>query len=124
MIRLTNDIGVLARLCRDLADAGINLIGLSAYEWGQRGVIRLLVTNERQAREALSKAGYRCTTDRVLFEEIKNRPGALAKTVEKLARARINIRSAYATAQTRSHKTAAVIAVDAADRDRALKLLG
>ena len=42
-IRLRNDVGVLARLCRDLSDVGVNLIGLAAHEWGQRGVVRLLV---------------------------------------------------------------------------------
>ena len=123
-IRLDNEIGVLARLCRDLADAGVNLIALSAHEWGQRGVVRLLVVNQELAQKALRKAGYACAVDQVLFEEIKNRPGALAKTVEKLARAQINIKSAYATAQLRSRKTAAVIAVDTPDLDRALKLLG
>ncbi len=103
-IRLRNDVGVLARLCRDLSDAGVNLIGLSAHEWGQRGVVRLLVVNPQQAKEALRKAGYRCLVDQVVFTEIKNRPGALAKTVEKLARAHINIESAYATAHLRSQK--------------------
>ena len=102
----------------------MNLMGLSAHEWGQRGVVRLLVVNPPHAQEALRKAGYRCLVDQVVFTEIKNRPGALAKTVEKLARARINVQSAYATAHRRSQKTAAVVAVDASDLDRALKLLG
>ena len=123
-IRLGNDVGVLARLCRDLSDAGVNLLRLSAHEWGQRGVVRLLVGNQEQAQEALRKAGYRCAVDRVLFTEIKNRPGALAKTVEKLARAHINIEAVYATAHLRSQKTVAVIAVDGSDLDRAGKLLG
>ncbi len=87
-------------------------------------MVRLLVVNQEQAQKALRKAGYTCAVDQVLFAEIKNRPGALAKTVEKLARARINIESAYATAHLRSKKTAAVITVDASDLDRALKLLG
>jgi hypothetical protein len=123
-IRLENDIGVLARLCRDLADVGVNLLALSAHEWGQRGVIRLLVSNPEHAQRALQKAGYRYSVEQVLFAEIKNRPGALAKTVEKLARARINVESAYATAQARSQKTAAVIEVDGGDLERALRLLG
>ena len=123
-IRLRNDVGVLARLCRDLSDVGVNLIGLAAHEWGQRGVVRLLVVNPQHAEVALRKAGYRCLVDQVVFTEIKNRPGALAKTVEKLARAHINIESAYATAHLRSQKTAVVIAVNASDIDRALKLLG
>jgi hypothetical protein len=84
----------------------------------------LLVANRDLAEGALKKAGYRYASEDVLFEEIKNRPGALAKAVEKLANAKINIKYTYATTHLRSHKTAAVIAVDEKDLDRALKLLG
>ena len=45
------------------------------------------------ASRALSKAGYVFSSEEVLFIELKNRPGALAKAVEKLARARISIRA-------------------------------
>ena len=58
----------------------------------------------------------------MLFLELKNRPGALAKAVEKLARASINIRYAYATASPRTQTTAAVVAVGEADLPRALKI--
>ncbi len=60
----------------------------------------------------------------VLFIEISNRPGALARAVEKLARAKIAIRYAHATASAKARKTAAVIAVGEADLDRADRLLG
>jgi hypothetical protein len=56
--------------------------------------------------------------------ELKNRPGALAKAVEKLARARTNIRYAYATASSRTRRTAAVVAVPDVELSRALQLLG
>ena len=96
---LDNDIGTLARLCRDLADGGVNLLALSAPETGgDKGTVRLLVPNGDLAGRALTKAGYLFSMDDVLFIELKNRPGALAKAVEKLARARISIRYAYATA--------------------------
>ena len=54
--------------------------------------------NRDVAVRALSKAGYLFAEEEVLFLELSNRPGALAKAIEKLARARINIRYAYATA--------------------------
>jgi hypothetical protein len=57
-----------------------------------------------------------------LFVELKNRPGALAKAVEQLARARISIRYAYATASSRTKTTAAVVAVSDKDLPRALRL--
>jgi len=46
------------------------------------------------------------------------------KEVEKLARANIDIRYAYATAYQQARKTAAVIAVPPADFERALGLMG
>jgi hypothetical protein len=122
---LANEIGVVAKLCRDLAYGGVNLLALSAPEAGRdQDVVRLLVPNRELAERALSKAGYAFTVDQVLFVELKNRPGALAKAVEKLARARINVRYAYATASPRTRTTAAVVAVAEADLPRALKLLG
>ena len=122
---LDNEIGTLARLCRDLAHGGVNVLALSAPETGRdKGVVRLLVRDREIAENALKKAGYLYAAEQVLFLELKNRPGALAKAVEKLARARISIRYAYATASPRTQKTAAVVAVAETDLSKALELLG
>ena len=123
-LSLNNEVGTLARLCRDLAHGGVNLLALSAPEVGHdRGVVRLLVPNLELAARSLTKAGYAFTVEEVLFLELKNRPGALAKAVEKLARAHINIRYTYATATTRTRTTAAVVAVAEGDLPRALRLM-
>lgn len=122
---LDNEIGTLARLCRDLAHGGVNLLAIAAPETGRdKGGIRLVVMNRDIAVRALSKAGYLFGEEEVLFVELTNRPGALAKAVEKLAKARINIRYAYATASPLAKKTAAVVAVAEGDLARAAKLLG
>lgn len=124
-LSLRNEIGTLAKLCRDLAHGGVNLLALSAPESAaDAGVIRLLVPNRELAAAALSKAGYAFAAEDVLFVELKNRPGALAKAIEKLARARINVRYAYATASPRTRTTAAVVAVADGELHQALKLLG
>lgn len=124
-LNLPNEVGTLARLCRDLASGGVNLLALSAPEVdGRSGIVRLIVANRELAMAALTRAGYHYSTEEVLFVEIKNRPGALARAVEKLARARIDIRSAHATAYPKARKTAAVLAVAEIDVDRADRLLG
>ena len=121
---LDNEMGTLAKLCRDLAQGGVNLLAISAPETSERGGIRLLVVNRDIAVRALTKAGYLFAEEDVVFLELTNRPGALARAVEKLAKARIDIRYAYATASTRARKVAAVVAVPDADTARAVKLLG
>ena len=122
-LQVANGVGTLAKLCRDLADGGVNLLALSAPESsGATGLIRLLVANPELARHALAKAGYSFDVEDVLFVELPNRPGALAKATEKLSRAGISVRYAYATAYRRGQKTAAVIAVASSDLDRASRL--
>ena len=121
---LDNEIGTLARLCRDLAQGGVNLLAISAPETGrERGGVRLVVVNADIASRALTKGGYLFAQEEVLFLELTNRPGALARAVEKLAKAKIDIRYAYATASARTKKVAAVVAVSEADLAKAAKLL-
>jgi len=124
-LSLDNEIGTLARLCRDLAHGGVNLLAIAAPETGrEKGIVRLLVMNPELATRELTKAGYTYAMEEVLFVELTNRPGALAKAVEKLARANINVRYAYATASPRTRRTAAVVAISEDELPRALKLLG
>ena len=121
---LDNEIGTLARLCRDLAQGGVNLLAISAPETGrERGGVRLVVVNPEIASRTLTRGGYLFAQEEVLFLELTNRPGALARAVEKLAKAKIDIRYAYATASQRTRKVAAVVAVHDADLARAAKLL-
>lgn len=123
-VKLENKVGSLAVLCRDLASRGINLLALSAPDIkAKSGLIRLLVLNPELAQKKIAEAGYSFTVEEVMYVEIKNRPGAIAKAMEKLARAKINVRYAYATAFRNSKKSGAVIAVSEEDLPKAFKLL-
>ncbi len=124
-LKLQNKPGVLALLSRDLANFGINLLALAAPDSSSKtGPIRLLVANPELAQAKMTKAGYKFSVEEVLYIEIKNRPGALAKAMEKLARAKIDVKYAYATAFKAARKTAAVVAVAENDLPKARKLLG
>ena len=89
--------GVLAQLARTLADAGVNISTLSADAPGGRGKIRLTVNDPVKAKRALRRAKYRASEEPAFVVRLRNEPGALARVAEKLAKERINIRSAYAT---------------------------
>jgi hypothetical protein len=123
-LKLANEAGTLARLCRDLAHLGINLLGLSAPETSaKKGPIRLLVANPELAQNKIREAGYSFSVEEVVYVELKNRPGAIARAMEKLARADIDVKYVYATAYTKAQKTAAVVSVAEEDLPRALRLL-
>lgn len=120
-VSLKSKPGVLAQLARTLADAGVNIATLSADAPGGRGKIRLTVNDPVKAKRALRRAKYRASEEPVFVVRLRNEPGALARVTEKLAKARINIRSAYATTAGRGGATVVFTVGSAA---KARKILG
>jgi len=97
-VRVKSKPGVLAELAKTLADARVNIASLSAEGAGGRGKIRIIVNDATKAKRALRRAKYRATTEEPAFVvRMRNKPGALARVAGKLGKARVNIKSAYAT---------------------------
>ncbi len=113
--------GVLARVSDALAKAGVNITGLCAGESAGRGKIRLLVSDQARAKQALAAAKIRCSEEPALVLPLEDRPGALAAVASRLAAAKINIKCAYATTAGSGGSAHAVIVV--ANPDKALKAL-
>jgi hypothetical protein len=111
--------GVLARICRALADAGVNITALCAAEAAGRGKIRMVVTDPARAKEALKAAKLRCGEEPALTLTLEDRPGVLARVAEKLAQGRINIKCAYATTAGTGSATV-ILSVSNADKAQAL----
>ena len=112
--------GVLAALTHTLADAGVNITALCAGDAAGRGKIRVLVNNPARAKRALRRAKYRFAEEPAFAVRLRNKPGALARVTAKLARARVNIRSAYATTTGRAGATVVFTVGNAAKARRAL----
>jgi len=97
--------GVLAQLARTLADAGVNIVTLSADAVSGRGKIRVVVNDAVTAKRALRRAKYRFSEEPAFVVRLRNKPGALARVAEKVAKGRVNIKSAYATTAGRGSAT-------------------
>lgn len=97
VLNLQSKPGVLANVAGVLAKAGVNIEGVCAAETAGRGKIRLLVSDAAKAEAALKAAKIRCGREEAVSMTLENRPGALAEAADKLARAKINIKCAYAT---------------------------
>jgi hypothetical protein len=93
--------GVLAKLSGALAEAGVNIIALCAGDAAGRGKVRILVNNPAKAQRALKAARYRVSVEPAFVVRLANKPGRLARVTARLAKARINIKSAYATTSGR-----------------------
>jgi len=121
VLNLQSRPGVLAAITRALADAGVNITGLCAAESAGRGKIRMTVSDPARALDALKAAKLRAAQETAVVVTLDDHPGALAGVAEKLARAKINIKCAYAT--TAGGGRAAVV-LTVPNADRALAALG
>ena len=96
-VSLKSKRGVLAQLAHTLADAGVNITSLSADAVTGRGKVRVIVNDAVKAKRALRRAKYRATEEPAFVVRMRNKPGSLARVAGKLAKAGVNIKSAYAT---------------------------
>ncbi len=93
-----NKVGSLGELCAGLSKANINIRAISITDDLEWGIVRLIVDNAEKAKDVLHKLGLMYGEGTVLTLELKNNPGALAETAHQLAKKKINIENAYATA--------------------------
>jgi hypothetical protein len=115
MFILPYQAGTLAELTRALADADIDVLGVSGQQFGPEGIIHLLVEDAPGAREAASRAGFVVRGEHeVLVAPIADMPGAIADLLAPLAEAGVNVNLTYLATGSRL-----VIGVDDLEQARA-----
>ena len=93
---MENKAGRLAQITRILGAAGVNILTLSLADTADFGILRLLVSDNDKAYEALKKEGFTVGRNDVLAIEVPDRPGGLADFLEILRVNEINIEYMYA----------------------------
>jgi hypothetical protein len=93
---LKNEPGVLASICKALAERKINILGMSVSDAIDHAVLRLVVNKPEQAAHLLGDRGMLVLEIDVLQLALPNKPGTLGKIAAKLARSKVNIDYAYA----------------------------
>jgi hypothetical protein len=101
---LANRPGALARVCEELAKAGINIYALATSDTVDHTVVRMVVNDPTKALMLLGEAGVLALETDVLTIETANEPGVLAKIAERLAEAHVNIEYTYLAASRAADK--------------------
>ena len=114
---LENKAGALHEMTKALAEAKIDLRGLSLAETSDFGIVRLIVDDVLGTANTLKDAGFVASMTDVLAVEVPNVPGGLNKVLEILDVAGVNIEYMYAILGNKSSETAYMIfRVDNLDR--------
>ncbi|MCX5648001.1 MAG: ACT domain-containing protein [Planctomycetota bacterium] len=117
-VTMENVPGQLERLCRVLAQAKVNIRGLSVADATDLATIRLLVSDPVAAQKALREAGLACSTQDVLVLVLDDKPGALEAVAARLGAARVNIHYIYGSGDSGKNKGILILKVDDVDLAR------
>lgn len=99
---LSNRPGALAKVCDELAKAGVNIHALSISDTVDHSIVRMVVSDTTKALMLLGEGGMIALESEVLMIESDNEPGTLATIAERLAKAGVNIEYAYLATSGRS----------------------
>ena len=83
-VLLENEKGRLSTLCRDLANAGVNMHDLFVADTSDFGIVRIFCDTPKRAARVLEKAGYRARVVEVLAVRVPNVAGGLASLLETI----------------------------------------
>lgn len=118
---LENKPGRLAKICSALASEKIDIRALSVMDTAERSVLRFVTDSLEPTKKVLNALGTEFEVADVLAVEMDNRPGALARILERLAEEHINIEYAYASSSTSPSKSLGIFQVS--NPKRALQIL-
>ena len=117
-IFLENRPGQLSTICRDLADAGINIATLSLADTSDFGIVRMIVDDHEKAKQVLTEKGHVVNVREVLAVCVPDRPGGMAEVMQVLDRAGVNIEYSYAFAFHRGEKAVLVFRFNDVEKGR------
>ena len=81
----------LGKVCRALADRGVNILALQCFPIGGKGVTRFIVDNPTTAKTVLDSEGLTYVEAEIVQARLTHRPGEIARIASRLGKADINI---------------------------------
>jgi hypothetical protein len=112
---LENQPGQMIEPCRLLARAGINIRTLSLADTRQFGILRVIVSDWKNAAALLETAGYVVNVTEVVAIEVGDRPGGLAELMGVFENSGINIEYMYAFPFGRQDRAVMIFRFDQPD---------
>jgi hypothetical protein len=118
---LENQPGALGRPVRLLARARFNILTLSIAEANQFGILRLILRDWERAKKLLEKNGFLVKVTDLVAVEVADQPGGLARVLDVVEKAGINVEFMYAFTEKRANQAVLLFRFD--DPDNAIKIL-
>jgi hypothetical protein len=118
---LENKPGALAAVCDALAEAKINIFGLTVSDTTDHAVVRMVVSNTERAMTLFEAHGVLVVESDVLMIQNDNKPGSLSRIAQALSQKKINIDYGYLASMPAAKKGLLILRVT--DPKKALPVL-
>ncbi|HTY13167.1 MAG TPA: ACT domain-containing protein [Candidatus Omnitrophota bacterium] len=118
---LENKQGRLSEVAALLGKGGINIRALTVAENEGFGVLRIVVDKPEAAMQLLKNGGLVAKPTDIVAVEVDDRPGGLARVLEVLSQAGINVEYMYGFLEKLTDKALLVFRFD--DPDQAIEVL-
>ena len=115
-IRMDNRPGSLGKVCRALAERGVNILAFQSIPSEKTILVCMVVDNPAAAKTSLDHAGISYTEGEVAEVKLPHGPGALARAASKLGDANINIHYAYCGVEPTTNATLVIFGVSEVGR--------
>lgn len=110
-IRMENRPGSLGKVCRELAERGVNIIAFQSIPSEKTILVCIVVDKPAAAQAVLDSQGMTYTEGEVAQVKIPHGPGGLARAASKLGDANININYAYCGVEPSTNRPLVVFGV-------------
>jgi hypothetical protein len=121
-IQMEDRPGTLGKLCKTLADRGVNIIAFQAFPAeSEKNSVRLVTDNPTTTKSVLSSEGTPYKETQVAQTTLSHKPGSLGRAATKLGEAKINIDHSYVGVDPRTNMPIVIFGI--ADVARATKIL-
>jgi len=94
-IVMDDRVGLLADMSYILGTARINIEAVSVEVHAGKGIVNIVVKDEKKAAALLKANGYSLLSADMMIIRLKDEPGALSAISKKLQAAKINIENLY-----------------------------
>ena len=115
-IFLENRAGRLSEVTQTLAGAGINIRALSLADTSDFGILRLIVSDNEKAKNALKEQGFTVGRTTVVPVEVQDSPGGLDDILAILSGNGINVEYMYAFVQQSGKNAVLIFRFDRTDQ--------
>ena len=120
-IRMDDSPGTLGKVCRGLADRGVNILAFQSFPHEGKSLVRLVVDNPTIAKSVLDSNSTAYTETDVAQVSLPHRPGELARAASRLGENNININYAYCGIEPNNNTPQLIFGVK--ETSRAVELL-